>query len=873
VLSGSVRLGGTTEAPAVAGEAKLALDGGGAIAVEGRADTAAGGTFDATVTGTGVPVQDVLEAALAGGDPERAAALKLPKIDGTLAVHATARGTVEHFTVDGDGTATLAAGAKLGAHGTVTSDGTLGLSVEGENVPLALALRTALAAASPTSGDWKSIADMTATLALKGTLTGPATAPAFDGAANVGLGDEGRVEAKGRVDVGGALALELKTAGLSLERAVWTAVALLEPKRAPELLAKVPRLGGAVDATGTLGGTLAAPTLTAHASARNLAIDATGLGVAELDGRLTAGRVLTVTGTALGGSAVVFKTTLAGELPFDATVKFPATDLLSYAADARAVMPGMTIYAEGDAHVYGELANYEGISGKGGLTRFEVATKNVTIGAVERLKVALTKGRLDVTPTTFGARDRATADYSTFLVGGSYDLGEEMDLDVEGDVSLGVIAALVPGGVISGASGRIEGFAASIRGTPSSPFMSGRGHVVGHRFALSFMPEELTDFTGDVALSGSQIELTEVTGSVTSGTVKVNGTIDLESVTSPQFDLALDIREVTTRFVEDWPAKVDGVMTVNGTPSALELAGHIEVLEAHYTKDVDWKPNLADVAARRLGGGGTPRPIIVRAPAKTSGAGFLQLNIELRCDGGIFIKNNIADLEGYIDSTVKPLRVLGTDRNPYIDGIARVKPGGMLRLFDKEFEVTRGDVSFEDKYRIDPRFDIEANTVIDPYTITVLGHGTIDTLAFDLKSEPARAVDDIVLLITLGVSREDFDAGISSGTSVLGAGLAASGVTEKVLKPVEDVVPLDFAVGTRLSEKTGTYVPVIVGAKRITPKLRIRGSTSFADPTGDFEAGAEYKVGKGVSIHSTYDVESSTGFGDVGLDLKWKKKF
>jgi hypothetical protein len=876
-VSGDVKVGGTTAAPALAGEARLALDGRGTLAATGRLDTAGEGAVEVRLEAAGLPLQDVLAALAARGDPERRAALVLPVPGGSVDADATLKGTLAVFTVDGAASANVGGGT-VGAHGRVGSDLGLALAIDGTDVPLTAALRIALALADPTSGTWKNVPELPARASLKGRLDGARTAPRFDGAVDLDAGAGARAHASGTVDAAGALAMDVVATSLSLDEVVRLAVALVDPVQAPALMKKMPALAGRVDVKGRLGGGLDAPELNAHASAHGLAVAGVALGDADVDGTLDASRRLAVRGKALGGSAVDFGATMAGDFPFEGTVRFAGLDALAYAPrSARDVLPGLAVVADGTATLSGALLRLDEASGKAALSRLDVLTSAIAVGATERVDLTLKKGRLAlVHKTTFGALDPAGGEPSTFVVGGRYDLGGDMAFTIDGDVGLALVAAFIPGGLITTANGRIEGIKARLGGTPLSPDMEGTGHIVGSALALSFFPHSLADFSGELALRSSIVEITDLAGTLTTGSAVVNGTIDLDTIDDPQIDLRVDVREADVRYIEDWPARIDGWLTVRGSRTSMLLQGDLEVVETRYTKDVDWKVNLEEYITKR-------RPhykiVTVAAEPVKAGSSFLTLDIVLRApEGHIYVKNNLADMEAYIDSSVTTFAIRGTDRNPHLEGIARAMPGSYITLYDKEFEVTRAEVSFEDKFKIDPEFDIEASSVIGEHTVYVTASGTVDDLSIVLRSEPPLMPDDIALLITLGVTRSDFESSLGGGggdrtAGLVGGVITATGISDRVDKAFESVVPFDFGVGTRYSDSKGSYVPVVTASKRISKEWRFRGSTSFVDPFGDFEGGLEYKASKDVSIHGTVEPSTSSGGPDIGVDVKWKRKF
>ena len=355
------------------------------------------------------------------------------------------------------------------------------------------------------------------------------------------------------------------------------------------------------------------------------------------------------------------------------------------------------------------------------------------------------------------------------------------------------------------------------------------------------------------------------------GRVLTNGSIDLADVNKPRLDLLVDVKEADVSFPDEYPSVVDGSLSVVGNPDELYINGAFDVLAVNYSTYIDWRPTVEDITFSRR----RHRIVDLGAWGDATDRDFMFFDVTLNApDGGIYVKNNLAETEAFIDSSVESFRVFGTNRNVAIEGTIRTVPGGFVYLFDKEFEIVRGEISFNDEFRINPEFDIEAVTEINEYTVTVTARGPVDDLDINLTADPYLAPDDVAVLITLGASRAELESAAESGA--LGA-LGASEVGGALLRGtgIGDTIPFDISLGTRFSDDTGTFIPVIRASKRISKRVRISGSTSFVDPTGDFEAGGALKLNKAFSLFGTYSVEDSgsSGIGGFGIDLRWKKKF
>src|SRR5207237_6059799 len=100
--------------------------------------------------------------------------------------------------------------------------------------------------------------------------------------------------------------------------------------------------------------------------------------------------------------------------------------------------------------------------------------------------------------------------------------------------------------------------------------------------------------------------------------------------------------------------------------------------------------------------------------------------------------------------------------------------------------------------------------------ITLNAHGDADTLKVTLASDPGLSQEDIVLLLTVGMTRAEIDRGAASSLGET-VGLEALSALTGADKAVKTIVPLidEFRFGTGYSSKTGRTEPTVTLGKRI----------------------------------------------------------
>jgi translocation and assembly module TamB len=224
---------------------------------------------------------------------------------------------------------------------------------------------------------------------------------------------------------------------------------------------------------------------------------------------------------------------------------------------------------------------------------------------------------------------------------------------------------------------------------------------------------------------------------------------------------------------------------LTGTPEKSSLAGEVMLLEGRYYKDVAL--DLVNTATRRV------RKV---SPVKEKKSiPFLEnmaLNVQVNRREPLLVDNNMAYLLISPDLTLR-----GTAHTPLITGRTTVD-SGTINFNKTEFEVKKGVIDFANPYKIEPTIDIEGETVIRTWTVTLMVSGTPDNLNLELYSDPFETHADIISLIAFGKTSREMgktqDGGeIASGQIV--SNMLANAF-QKDLKAASGLDQLEFRMGS-----------------------------------------------------------------------------
>jgi translocation and assembly module TamB len=215
-------------------------------------------------------------------------------------------------------------------------------------------------------------------------------------------------------------------------------------------------------------------------------------------------------------------------------------------------------------------------------------------------------------------------------------------------------------------------------------------------------------------------------------------------------------------------------------------------------------------------------------------------------------------------------------------------------------------VRFDDPYRIAPKVDVRAETEYRRYAsaaaeapaegggaapatstggtastsgnwrIKMHAHGDAEDLRLALTSDPPLSQEDIVLLLTLGMTRAEIDRGLASSLGET-VGLEALSTLTGADKAVKKIVPIldEFRFGSGYSSRTGRTEPTVTVGKRITDSVRANVTTGLNE-NREVRSSVEWRLNQRMSVQGSYDNAndaSSSSLGNLGADLRWRLEF
>jgi hypothetical protein len=409
-----------------------------------------------------------------------------------------------------------------------------------------------------------------------------------------------------------------------------------------------------------------------------------------------------------------------------------------------------------------------------------------------------------------------------------------LGLEAQGDANLGILQGFFR-------ELRSRGTAtltASVRGNFDKPAFAGSATITDGRIRHTLMPHSLEAINGAVLFDAGGVRIDEgnpLTARVAGGDVSFGGRISIAGFTPGDLNLTATGQDMRVRYPAGFVSRIDADLWLRGTAASPILGGTVTVDDAVWTRRFELDPNIFTF------GGGPSLPSA--APATTTIP--LRFDILVNAPRSLRVQNNVAEMVASAE-----LRLQGTYDRPLLFGHAEVDRGSIL-FEGNRYLVTRGSIDFLNPAgRIEPLFDIEAETRVrvpsQTYRVTLGIAGTPDQASISLGSDPPLSQPDIISLLLGGTTNlEDAelralnpDAASEAQEALLRNALSRL-LAAPLSAPVRRVVEETFGVTAQIQPTIGTEADplfssarVILG-RRLSPRAFLTYSRALGTATRD----------------------------------------
>jgi hypothetical protein len=525
----------------------------------------------------------------------------------------------------------------------------------------------------------------------------------------------------------------------------------------------------------------------------------------------------------------------------DLTFRFHGSSLDPY---VRLFVPRLSPYtkavASGTIRVAGGLRDINRVTVEATVDQLDMTLFDYRISIPRPIRLTLDQQIVRV------ADLQLVGDQTQLSINGSVSLGEQrVALRANGDANLGILQGFLRD--VRGA-GRAT-LTAAVDGSMYDPDFSGSAVITDGRIRHFSLPNALDSINGAIRFDAHGIRLDDVTATMGGGRVQFGGRIALDGYLPGDLNVTVRGEDMHLRYPEGIRSTVDADLSLRGNVQAPTLAGTVRVKQATWTRRIDPAGNLLDFAARS-------NPASV-APAPATGTLPLRFDLEVQVPSTLRVENNLARLVASAD-----LQLRGTYDRPVLFGRAEVDRGEVT-FEGRRYLVTRGNIEFTNPTRIEPFFDVEAETRVripgQTYQVIVRAVGTADRLQPELSSDPPLPSADVLALLFSDVRRSS------------GPGDAELRALEDPNEPQRDILttratqlladPVSNEVGKVVEQRFG------IDTFQVTPSL----VDPYGQSTARMNPSARVTIGKRLSdrVYLTFSRSLASSLNDQILLLEY----
>lgn len=402
------------------------------------------------------------------------------------------------------------------------------------------------------------------------------------------------------------------------------------------------------------------------------------------------------------------------------------------------------------------------------------------------------------------------------------------------------------------------------------------------------LPGAITDLEYAISKKGDSFEIVRFQGNYGEGGFKASGAFIFDDI-YPQVNIDYKIERSTVPLFKRSSILLSSNGTITGTDLPYKLNGKVSLLYGEFLDDPSdfTKENKINLD-----------PFKKYLPQKSSAEkkGYLNLNVSFDTVNPILIKNNLAEV--YVKASGQ---LEGDVLDPQINGRVDAIPSvSKFKFKGHDFLLNQGYVEIRDHEKV--RFsDIKfvGLAKINDYDVKLDISGPIEKSAINLSSEPPLAQEDLVSLLTLGVTSDmSKNLEASDRKSVTTVGIGTLLVDQlKINEDLNSTLGLNLSVLPEFKEDetslvsgksavSDTGTSKLKTATKIKVKKQINkivdvsvSSTVGGSIEQTQEMNVNVNINKNFSLEGIYevtpseDVNTTNTPNSVGLDIKYRRSF
>lgn len=405
------------------------------------------------------------------------------------------------------------------------------------------------------------------------------------------------------------------------------------------------------------------------------------------------------------------------------------------------------------------------------------------------------------------------------------------------------------------------------------------------QFRLKDVPGRFSDLTFDAVYDDKEIIVQNISGKYGRGDFTARGKV-IVNFPYPSVSLKFSVNDVTYPLFNRSEATFDSRFSLIGTKPPYLFSGAVFLQRVNLIDDVG--TYLGEVS------GGSSYERFIPNTTQSLLNQYLEINLAVTANNTIRVDNPL--MEMILNAKLK---LTGELMTPQIAGrVAGVPSKSKIAFKGHEFQLSKSTVDFSAETGPSKAIlDLNGRTTVAGYNIDLVVNGALDQMNILLSSEPALPQDEIVSLLTLGItsdiSRSLNDEDRRSITTMSLGGFLFDQL--QLTRDLDDNLGLKVSLAPEFSSEDGNLVEeassdtsssrrLKTGTRlRVQSQLGKKTSVSFSSTLGGEvdqkqEMNINYDFNRAWSLEGVYEIKSSVeeNQGDsqsLGADVKYRWSF
>lgn len=390
----------------------------------------------------------------------------------------------------------------------------------------------------------------------------------------------------------------------------------------------------------------------------------------------------------------------------------------------------------------------------------------------------------------------------------------------------------------------------SLEGTISHPAWQGNLLIAGGSIQYSDLPSALSEINGKLVFNQDRLQIETLKARVGGGTVTFGGyaTAYHRQLT---FDLTLNGQDVRLRYPQGVSSMTNAQLRWSGTSSASTISGNATLTRLAISPGFDFGSYLVNSAQS------------VALPQTNPLLSRIALDIHIVTTPELQMQTASLRLSGDAD-----LRLRGNAAKPVLLGRADVIEG-QIYFNGAKYRLERGDITFTNPVTTTPFLDLQASTRVRDYDITLTINGQIDKLKLNYRSEPPLPQADIVSLLAVGQTQEQYSQSQAAGQSPFLNQASSAALAEAINSALSSRSQRLFGISHIKVDPQGltsettpvqpTPIPAVTIEQQVKENITLTYTTNVAQTSQQIIQG-EYNITRDLMIVGIRDYNGVVSF-------------